>query len=49
MLKYLVHLTNPLIFSDPGIGAIRAVFVDASAEDGLERRYDEAGSAVWSC
>ena len=36
-------LTNPLIFVDPGIGTIRPGFVDASAEDGLERRYEGSG------
>src|ERR1700722_10692161 len=38
--------TNPLIFIDPDIGAIRLVLVDASPEDGLERRDEEGGSAA---
>ena len=38
--------TNPLIFIDPGIGAIRLGLVDASPEDGLERRDEEGGSAA---
>jgi len=48
VLKAISDLPNPLIFVDPGIGAIRLGFVDAFPEDGLERRDEEGGSAVWA-
>ena len=43
-IEAVPDITNPLIFNDPGIGPIRPIFVDASAECGLERRHEESGT-----
>jgi hypothetical protein len=41
-------LTNPLIFADLGLGAIRLVCVDGSPRDGWERRHEASKLRGWA-